>query len=93
MLAPHLLCLLLDCSSPCLDQSIFDWSDSVERKHRSRLDRTRNRLFPRLKHFIEFPPDRLTDRCICVHERLIQCIAKEEGIWTSDIFDDGIKYI
>lgn len=76
-LAAHLFLVRLKGRGPSLEQGILDGSNSVWGKDRSRINRSRNGLLPGLQHLLQLVASPLINRCVHIHEGLIQVLAKE----------------
>ena len=91
LLGPRLLFLLsLYGGGASFDQCIFNGTDGFSRKNGSWIQGPRHRLFPCLKHFIEFSAYLIVDQAIGIHEYCVQVTTKEQGVGCSNIFDDRI---
>lgn len=93
LLAAHAVLVSLKSLRTGLDQGVFDGPHDIRRKYRSSVDGSGHRLFPCLQHLIHLAPGSVVNQCIGIHEDLVQLPAEEEGIWCSNILDDGIKNV
>jgi hypothetical protein len=93
LLASHAVLVGLKSCRPGLDQSVLDRTHNIRWKHRPGINRTGHRLLPRLQHLIHLAPGRMVDERVGIHEDLIELPAKEQGVRSSNILDDGVQNV
>lgn len=74
-MTPGLLLLESGCSR--FDQGTLNAARNIRREDRSCVQRPRNRLFPRLEHFIQLAASLRVDQGVGIHERLVHVAAQE----------------
>jgi hypothetical protein len=87
--------LLFSLQSRCsrLDQGILYGPYDVWGKDRSVIHGPRNGFLPGFEHLVHLAAHVRVDRCVRVHEGLIQLPPKEEGIRCPDIFNDRVENV
>lgn len=93
VLAAHLLLLCLKRRRPRLDEGIFYRTHNLGWEDGARVQGTRHGLLPRLEHLIHLAARGVIDRCIGLHEGLIELPAKEKRVWSPHILDDGVEQV
>ena len=83
--------LLLSCTK--LSQCILNVLRHIGLEHRTRVHRLGHRHLPRLQQAFHTLAGALIHDKIRLHEGLVQIPANIDGIWGSDILDNGIEHV
>lgn len=76
-----------------LDEGALDIPSDFGREDRARVQRTRDRLLPRLQHLVQLATSLSIDQGVRIHKGLIHVSPQKQRIRGPDILDDGVDYI
>ena len=85
--------LQLYCSCSCFDESILYRASNLCGKDRTRIHRTRHRLFPSLEHCFHTFSCMAVYKSVRVHESREEIPSEIDRVRCSDILHDRIKHI
>ena len=85
------LSLVLDRYGLRFDQGILNRSYGIGREYGSRIDRARNRLFPRLQHCFHVASCVAVDQGVRLHEDAEEIAAEVDGVGSTDVLDNAIE--
>ena len=92
-LLPWIMLSRLKGKGPVFDKGCLDRAGCLWRENGLRINRTRYRLFPCLNHLIKFLADLRCDEAVSTHKSVVEVVAQNSGIRTSDVLCNRVKHI